>query len=420
MAVFGKLRTIAEDAKTYEQDTGVHVLSIGFPLLSLPPGTFAARDGVATRRILAPIAFVPVALVLKHGAAPSIELAAKENGINLVTRNEALFEWLEQQTGKAADDLFADQDGRDPWREIDALTSFVASAFGCAVPDNLKPVPPSVRRPTDPVPRVESISVPAELEEPASDEPSTPKSQPTPVYSAPQSLALVPAPRADDSDASPAIVASAVLGLFPMANQGLLRDMKEMAKGNDLAGPVKSFIERGVSLDRRPAEVIKADETPLAVEKEASPLTFAEDRFVSSADPCQAGAARLARQCGGLVVHGPPGTGKSQTITNIIGDHLARGQRVLMVCDKRTALDVVANRLRHLGLGHLCAIIHDPQRDQRDLYRTLRQQLDELPEASSDPKAANRLAKCDTELQTLHAELNQYHGCSRNPPGIMA
>jgi hypothetical protein len=38
-------------------------------------------------------------------------------------------------------------------------------------------------------------------------------------------------------------------------------------------------------------------------------------------------------------VHGPPGTGKSQTITNMIGDHLARGERVLLVCDKRTALD---------------------------------------------------------------------------------
>ena len=51
----------------------------------------------------------------------------------------------------------------------------------------------------------------------------------------------------------------------------------------------------------------------------------------------------------GLVIHGPPGTGKSQTIANIIGDHLARGQRVLFVCDKRTALDVVQNRLPRRG-----------------------------------------------------------------------
>ncbi len=140
--------------------------------------------------------------------------------------------------------------------------------------------------------------------------------------------------------------------------------------------------------------------------------------IVSSPPPIPARLAlRLARQCAGLVVHGPPGTGKSQTITNIIGDHLARGQRVLMVCDKRTALDVVANRLRHLGLGNLCAIIHDPQRDQRELYRALRQQLDELPESSSDPKAADRLAKCDAELQKLHAELTEYHEALSQPGG---
>ncbi|MGC4076112.1 MAG: DUF4011 domain-containing protein [Rubrivivax sp.] len=37
-SVLGKLRSIAEDSRTYENDTGVHVLQIGFPLLSLPPG----------------------------------------------------------------------------------------------------------------------------------------------------------------------------------------------------------------------------------------------------------------------------------------------------------------------------------------------------------------------------------------------
>src|SRR4051794_6817697 len=60
-SLLAKLRGIAEDAKTYEQDTGVHVLNIGFPLLSLPPGVSGGRQrGGATRRIIAPIAFIPV------------------------------------------------------------------------------------------------------------------------------------------------------------------------------------------------------------------------------------------------------------------------------------------------------------------------------------------------------------------------
>src|SRR5688572_23672663 len=52
-SVLTKVRSIAEDARTYENDTGVHVLQIGFPLLSLPPGSFGSKG--FTRRVLAPI-----------------------------------------------------------------------------------------------------------------------------------------------------------------------------------------------------------------------------------------------------------------------------------------------------------------------------------------------------------------------------
>src|SRR4051812_14139248 len=55
-ALLAKLHVIAEDARTYENDTGVHVLNVGFPLLSLPPGSFATAGGSVSRRVLAPIA----------------------------------------------------------------------------------------------------------------------------------------------------------------------------------------------------------------------------------------------------------------------------------------------------------------------------------------------------------------------------
>ncbi len=124
----------------------------------------------------------------------------------------------------------------------------------------------------------------------------------------------------------------------------------------------------------------------------------------------------LARDGGALVVHGPPGTGKSQTITNVIADHLCRGQRVLLVCDKRTALDVVADRLGHLGLRNLCGIVHDPRRDQRDLYRVLKQQLDGLAEARTKPQAQGQLARSDADLRAVHDELTAYHRALMAPP----
>src|SRR6476469_4452902 len=129
--------------------------------------------------------------------------------------------------------------------------------------------------------------------------------------------------------------------------------------------------------------------------------TFAEEKMITDADPCQAKAVRLAREYRGLVIHGPPGTGKSQTITNIVSDHLGRGQRVLFVCDKRTALDVVADRLATLGMGDMCAIIHDPQRDQRDLYKSIREQLENLADTTTDAQAGAEVEKIDAELERV-------------------
>ena len=68
--LLNKLRVIADDARTYANDTGVHALSIGFPILSLPPGSFAGGARGSTKRILAPIAFIPVNVILKRGATP--------------------------------------------------------------------------------------------------------------------------------------------------------------------------------------------------------------------------------------------------------------------------------------------------------------------------------------------------------------
>jgi hypothetical protein len=349
--LLGKLRVIADDARTYEQDTGVAVLYVGYPLLSLPPGSFGGGRG-ATRRITAPIALLPVNIALRMGVKPGIDLECRGDGVDFVLPNEALLAWIEQQTGVSSEDIFADEEGANPWREIVELVKWVAQRL------DLSP-PPIFETP--------------EL---------------------PESLALEAAPRGDEGSERGVIVNSAVLGLFPLANQGLLRDTQKMIE-EPLEGPVRAFLSADAKLDD--------EELP------RGKRSFTDERFVTLADPFQSRAVRMARRCRGLVVHGPPGTGKSQTIANIIGDHLARGQRVLFVCDKRTALDVVANRLDHLGIGQLCAVVHDPQRDQRDLYRSIREQLDGLTEQKTDPKVDGKLARVDEELARLHAELTGIH-----------
>ncbi|HEX8439541.1 MAG TPA: AAA domain-containing protein [Archangium sp.] len=363
-ALVRKLGTIAEDARTFEQDTGAQVLHVGFPLLNLPPDSKDKRGFASTKRVLAPVAFIPVRLTLNKGRTPSVELEAAADGVDRVMPNTALLAWVERQTGKRLGELFADEQGQEPWREVNELAAAVAKAL--------------------------------ELPALAPFTPETP---------------LSPTPRSEDETAAgAAIIPCAVLGLYPLSNQSLVDDMRALVDGEPVQGPIESFLRVGVSLGDGSA--------PKARAVARSTWRSGEDRLVSHADPCQSRAVRLARSSRGLVVHGPPGTGKSQTIANAIGDHLARGERVLLVCDKRTALDVVKHRLEHLGLGSLCAVVHDAQRDQRELYLGIREQLDNLTDARGNPAAQAELSRVDAEMQTLHDELSSAErALSERPAG---
>ncbi len=380
--LLGKLRDIAEDARDYEQDHGESALYVGYPLLHLPAG------GTGGGRILAPLALIPVEMAVRRGpGTPSVTFKARGTGADLLVPNLALLAWLEQQTGQDASGLFADEAGEDPFREINAIVRFAAENLRLPVPELF-----TAETPLQPAPRGDGDHPPAN--KPGGDH-----------------------AHETGDEAAPSFLPTAVLGLFPVSNQGLLRDMKAMAAGQvPLDGPVASFLtvdlEAGTPVAATPERADAGQNAPAR-----HGVDPRQQRLVSSADPCQVRAVRLARECPALVVHGPPGTGKSQTITNMIGDHLARGQRVLLVCDKRTALDVVRYRLDALGLGGLCAVVHDAQHDQRALYKKLRDTLEGL--ADHHPTAAateNDLDTLDADLVRLHAELTAYHHGLHEPP----
>lgn len=92
---------------------------------------------------------------------------------------------------------------------------------------------------------------------------------------------------------------------------------------------------------------------------------------VIPSDPTQNNAVRMARMGRSYLIQGPPGTGKSQTITNLIADLVACGKKVLFVCEKRTALDVVYSRLKQQKLHELCSLIHDSQSDKKEFVQDL-------------------------------------------------
>jgi predicted DNA-binding WGR domain protein len=103
------------------------------------------------------------------------------------------------------------------------------------------------------------------------------------------------------------------------------------------------------------------------------PLDLEDQHLVIPCDATQASAIARARTGASYIIQGPPGTGKSQTITNLIADYVARGKRVLFVCEKRAAIDVVFHRLRQQGLDELCCLIHDSQTDKKAFIQNLKQ-----------------------------------------------
>lgn len=83
------------------------------------------------------------------------------------------------------------------------------------------------------------------------------------------------------------------------------------------------------------------------------------DNFqIYSADSSQQQAIEVAKKGHNLIIEGPPGTGKSQTITNIIAELLAQGKKVLFVSQKQAALEVVYNKLKDSGLSEFCLSLH--------------------------------------------------------------
>lgn len=121
------------------------------------------------------------------------------------------------------------------------------------------------------------------------------------------------------------------------------------------------------------------------------------------ADSSQLAAVYAAAEGKSFVLHGPPGTGKSQTITNIIAHCLACGKSVLFVSEKMAALSVVKERLARCGLGAFCLELHSSKSSKQEVVRQLGQSL-----ARVAPYDSAHWAREAERLAVLRGELNDY------------
>ena len=184
---------------------------------------------------------------------------------------------------------------------------------------------------------------------------------------------------------------SLTLGNFNYRKMTLMRDYENLVEG-DLGSEAFDSI---FSLEPKPSDSNANYRLPIN-----------DHHLVIPCDATQASAIARARTGQSYIIQGPPGTGKSQTITNLIADFVARGKRVLFVCEKRAAIDVVFHRLRQKGLDELCCLIHDSQSDKKAFIQNLRQTSEQWLAGNNtadqeERGRASALKKIEQELTAL-------------------
>lgn len=180
------------------------------------------------------------------------------------------------------------------------------------------------------------------------------------------------------------LFSEAVLGIFPQAGSYLVPDYDTLLTTTSLLP------------DTEPP--------PFDNVVPALTATVLPERFLHTPlplDASQEAAIRAVKAGQSLVVQGPPGTGKSQLIANLMADAAANGKRVLLVCQKRAALDVVQERLRQVGMASFLALIHDFQDDRRALYAQIASQIEQIDTYRQENNSLNAvLLERDFDLES--------------------
>ncbi|WP_425613631.1 AAA domain-containing protein [Anatilimnocola sp. NA78] len=137
-----------------------------------------------------------------------------------------------------------------------------------------------------------------------------------------------------------------------------------------------------------------------------------EIKTILDCDSSQLEAIVASRRGVSFVLDGPPGTGKSQTIANIIADALSEGRRVLFVSEKVSALEVVKRRLDDCGLGDFCLECHSSKANRKAVLEELKYCLDLPVEVYDD--ASPKLEEAKQKRNVLNDYVRSIH--RRRPP----
>lgn len=202
------------------------------------------------------------------------------------------------------------------------------------------------------------------------------------------------------------------LALFNFSGLGLYEDLDPHVVTKSLL--VRQLLAAEISAEELPPEIdVVAEDQHVDHPDIAKRVPV----LITQADASQFAGIADVMSGRSMVIEGPPGTGKSQTITNIIANALSVGKRVLFVAEKKVALDVVYNRLAEAGLKPYCLRIESDKTNKKDVYEELAQRLQlGKPESPRRDLVIDDFQNLRTQLNNFTELLNTGHGTEKIIP----
>ena len=211
------------------------------------------------------------------------------------------------------------------------------------------------------------------------------------------------------------VVEEIVLGSFSFAKYLMWKDLRDRTELLKQSPFVEHLVDHPSEAYQQEGAFIKRDQ----VDEKIKPESFYAPL---NCDSSQMVAVEASSHPQDFVLEGPPGTGKSETIANIICHNLALGRKVLFVAEKMAALQVVYRRMEKVGLAHLCLELHSNKANKRSV-------LDQLGAAWSHRESAaqtdwiskaQKLEEVREGLNTYVAELHRRHALGLSARDAMA
>ena len=175
-----------------------------------------------------------------------------------------------------------------------------------------------------------------------------------------------------------AIEYRSLIGTFSYMKQPMVDDLSEdqveFMAGNDMVSAIA-----GVEEAKQEIRQSGSDVSPTAPDVIAPSAEY----LVLDADASQSYAINRASAGQSIVIEGPPGTGKSQSIANLVADLVAKGKTVLFVAQKRAAITAVLQRLERVDLDHLALDMFDGAGSRKAVISSIAESLDAMKEARS-------------------------------------